>query len=332
MRAIRRILVAIKQTEARSLPIVAKAAQLARALGAEMELFHAIDAPLYTDVANSDRRAVKQLADYWCRQFAQQLDRAAARVRGADLKIATAVEWDYPGYEAIIRRAHRIAADLIIAECHGRRHVAPWLLHMTDWELLRLSPVPVLIVKSPRPYRHPVVLAAVDPSHAFAKPGRLDEEILQLGGALEEALRGTLHALHACTLPLPVGTPPIAWTRGKMQAPAIQAEIEAKAVAQARPGFDRVMKSADIPRSRRHLVARHPIDAIPELARRTHCAIVVMGAVSRSGLKSIFIGNTAERVLDCLQCDLLVVKPQRFETRVPRAVRGVRIAAATPLP
>jgi universal stress protein E len=332
MRAIRRILVAIKQTEARSLPIVAKAAQLARALGAEMELFHAIDAPLYTDVANSDRRAVKQLADYWCRQFAQQLDRAAARVRGADLKIATAVEWDYPGYEAIIRRAHRIAADLIIAECHGRRHVAPWLLHMTDWELLRLSPVPVLIVKSPRPYRHPVVLAAVDPSHAFAKPGRLDEEILQLGGALEEALRGTLHALHACALPLPVGTPPIAWTRGKMQAPAIQAEIEAKAVAQARPGFDRVLKSADIPRSRRHLVARHPIDAIPELARRTHCAIVVMGAVSRSGLKSIFIGNTAERVLDCLQCDLLVVKPQRFETRVPRAVRGVRIAAAAPLP
>jgi universal stress protein E len=57
-----------------------------------------------------------------------------------------------------------------------------------------------------------------------------------------------------------------------------------------------------------------------------------MGAVSRSGLKSIFIGNTAERVLDRLQCDLLVVKPRRFESRVPRAVRGVRIAAAAPLP
>jgi nucleotide-binding universal stress UspA family protein len=141
-----------------------------------------------------------------------------------------------------------------------------------------------------------------------------------------------LHALHACALPLPVGTLPKAWTRGKMQAGDIRAELEAKAVAQAKPGFDRVLKSAHIPRARRHLIPRHPIDAIPELAHQTRCAIVVMGAVSRSGLKSIFIGNTAERVLDSLRCDLLVVKPPRFETRVPRAVRGVRIAAAAPLP
>jgi nucleotide-binding universal stress UspA family protein len=32
--------------------------------------------------------------------------------------------------------------------------------------------------------------------------------------------------------------------------------------------------------------------------------------MSRSGLKRIFIGNTAERVLDGLQCDVLVVKPK----------------------
>ena len=331
MPAIRRILVAIKDTKARSLPAVAKAAQLARAFGADIELFHAIDAPLYVGVSGFSGDA-KQLESYWRNQFLRQLDRTATRISGADLKVATAVEWDYPGYEAVIRRARRIRADLIVAECHGGRHIAPWLLHMTDWELVRLSPVPVLIVKSPRPYRRPIVLAAVDPSHAFAKPGRLDEHILRLGHTIKEALRGTLHALHACALPLPVGLPPKAWTSGKMTAEDIRAEIEAKAVALAKPGFARVLKSADIPRSRQHLVARHPIDAIPEVAHQTRCAIVVMGAVSRSGLKSIFIGNTAERVLDRLRCDLLVVKPSRFESRVRRAVRGMRIAAAAPLP
>ena len=183
MPAIRRILVAIKDPQARSLPAVAKAAQLARALGAEMELFHAIDAPLYVGASGSGGDA-KQLESYWRNQFLRQLDRAATRISGADLKVATAVEWDYPGYEAVIRRARQIRADLIVAERHAGRHVVPWLLHMTDWELLRLSPVPVLIVKSPRRYRRPVVLAAVDPSHAFAKPGRLDEEILRLGGAV----------------------------------------------------------------------------------------------------------------------------------------------------
>ncbi len=332
MQPIRRILVAVKDTKARSLPAVAKAAQLARALKAEIELFHAIDAPLYVDVTRLSGRTVKQLESDWRKQRLRELDRAGARVSDAGVKVTTAVEWDYPGYAAVIRRARRIRADLIVAERHAGRHIIPWLLHMTDWELLRLSPVPVLIIKSPRPYRHPVVLAAVDPSHAFAKPGRLDEEILRVGGTVTGALRGTLHALHAVALSLPLGMPPKAWTSGKLAAEDIQAEIEAKALAHAKPGFDRVLKSTDIPRSRRHLVVGHPIGSIPEVARQTRCAIVVMGAVSRSGLKSVLIGNTAEQVLDRLQCDLLVVKPLRFESRVPRAVRGVRIAVAAPVP
>jgi universal stress protein E len=53
-----------------------------------------------------------------------------------------------------------------------------------------------------------------------------------------------------------------------------------------------------------------------------------MGAVSRSGLKGLFIGNTAERVLDSLTCDVLVVKPTDFKRRVSRAVRGAKLVAA----
>ena len=195
-----------------------------------------------------------------------------------------------------------------------------------------MSPVPVLIVKSRRPYRRPVVLAAVDPSHALPKPGRLDDEILRLGGAVTGAMHGTLHALHACPLPLPVGMPPAAWTSGKMKAEDIRAEIEAEARAQARPAFDRVLKSADIPRSRRHLLARHPIDAIPDVAHKTRSAIVVNGAVSRSGLKSDYrqhgracAGSTPMRLswstpcasrlvcpVPCAVCEL--PSPQRFRS------------------
>jgi universal stress protein E len=40
---------------------------------------------------------------------------------------------------------------------------------------------------------------------------------------------------------------------------------------------------------------------------------MVMGAVSRSGLDRIFLGSTAERVLDRLPCDLLIVKPKGFQ-------------------
>jgi universal stress protein E len=58
-----------------------------------------------------------------------------------------------------------------------------------------------------------------------------------------------------------------------------------------------------------------------------------MGAVSRSGLQRVFSGSTAERVLDALSCDVLVIKPRGTKTRVKPAERGMRVITppATPL-
>ena len=58
-----------------------------------------------------------------------------------------------------------------------------------------------------------------------------------------------------------------------------------------------------------------------------------MGAVSRSGLKRVFIGNTAERVLGALSCDVLVLKPRGTKSRVADEERGMRVVSqpATPL-
>jgi nucleotide-binding universal stress UspA family protein len=41
-----------------------------------------------------------------------------------------------------------------------------------------------------------------------------------------------------------------------------------------------------------------------------------MGAIARSGLKRIFIGSTAEDVLERLPCDALIVKPPNFSEHV----------------
>jgi universal stress protein E len=70
------------------------------------------------------------------------------------------------------------------------------------------------------------------------------------------------------------------------------------------------------------------VDAITGTARRLSAAIVVMGAISRRGLKRFFIGNSAEQLLDELRCDLLVVKPAHFVTAVPRLRRGVYLTSA----
>lgn len=324
MPAIRRILVAVRALDAKSLPAVLKAAQIARACGAQVELYHGLDTPVYADLDGAGDITLPDLQRDLQQRAVHRLEEIADRLRQHSLKVSVCAEWDFPAYEAIVRRALRIKADLIVASAHAGRHRLPSLMRLTDWELVRLSPVPVLLVKNPHPYRHPAVLAAVDPTHAFAKPLHLDKHILAMGRALSQGLRGSLHAVHAYAR-MSIGNLPETGIT-----PALIKKIEQDAERAARVGFDRALRSTRIIRSHRYLIARDPIDGIAEAARRSRSAIVVMGAISRSGLKRLLIGNTAERILDDLRCDVLVVKPPKFRNRVPRAARGARLVASLP--
>jgi universal stress protein E len=113
--------------------------------------------------------------------------------------------------------------------------------------------------------------------------------------------------------------------------PDLAQSMKAEAMGLVKSSFEREMRSAEIPPARRHLVPEHPFDAIPKTARKIGSAIVVMGAISRSGLKRFFIGNTAEQLLDVLECDVLIVKPAHFKNKVSRTSRGVRLLTAQPM-
>src|ERR1700736_278012 len=323
MPAINRILVAVKELDGKPLPAVLKGAQLARAYGAQLELFHGLTTHRYTDPVMAGKRGLVSLEQDLRQKARRHLEAIADRLRVHSIKVTVSAEWDYPAHEAIIRRAQAIKADLIIASLHAGRHRMPWLLRLTDWELVRLSPVPLLLVKNPHLYRHPVVLAAIDPAHAHEKPLQLDKDILRVGKTLTTALRGTLHAAHAYAR-VPMSLQPEGITAGYLEA----MQDDAEHAAQLR--FRRAVRPARIARSRQYLIARPPIDAIAEAARKSGSAIVVMGAISRSGYKRLLIGNTAERILDELPCDIMVIKPAKFRNRVPRASQGARVRANGP--
>jgi universal stress protein E len=146
----------------------------------------------------------------------------------------------------------------------------------------------------------------------------LDKEILRVGKSLSESLQGSLHAVHAYAQ-FPVNVPPEALVPGTLAA----LQKGAERIAKAR--FSRILKPSRIAHSRQYLLARQPVDAIAEAARKSRSAIVVMGAMSRSGIKRLLIGNTAEQILDDLACDIMVVKPANFKNRIPRAARGARL-------
>jgi len=245
-----------------------------------------------------------------------------------DIKVTWLAAWDRPAYDAIVRRALATHADLVIAATHGHRFGARLVLRNTDWELIRHCPAPLLLVKSRRPYQKPVVLAAVDPFHRHAKPADLDARLLAAASQLAGLLRGTVRIFHAYMPLVTVDRIPLVTAPPVMLPPAVE-QTHGEQVARA---IDRLAERAGIPRGRRHINVGEVSEELSAVTRRTRTDIVVMGAVSRSALTRLFIGNTAERVLDELSCDVLIVKPRglvrKWPARQPLARPGTRNSLA----
>lgn len=314
---LRHILVAIGSLQHAPKNELRKAAALAKASGARVELFHAIDEPdpgrSYPETATKATVAKHRAAIAAKNQG--RLERFAQDKSLHGVKVTCRAAWDHPPYDAIVRRALATHVDLVVVATHGHRFGARLLLRNTDWELIRHCPVPLLLVKSRRAYQKPVVLAAVDPFHAHAKPADLDARLLGEASQFAQLLHGSVHVFHAymplaCVNAFSVATaPPV------ILPPAVE-EAHSQQIARA---IDRLAEGADIPRARRHIHMGDVASDMSALAHRIRADLVVMGAVSRSALARLFIGNTAERVLDKLSCDVLIVKPRGFTARVGRA-------------
>ena len=317
MPAIRKILVAIKDPASRSLPTLEKAARLAHGFSAKLILFHGITDLVPVDAYFYAHGDVKRVQRDTMARYQQRLEAIAERLREQQLDVSVCVTWDFPAHEAIVRCARKHKADLIVAECHAGRRTLPWLMHLTDWELLRTSPVPVLLVKSGATWADLNVLAAIDPSHRFAKPAKLDSRILTAAAAFSSALKGTLYVAHSY-VPVPTGSIPMAGASS-----LLVEQIAEGSQARAKEGLKNAVSALRIPRNRQYLLQGTPVETIPRLAAKLVCELVVMGAVSRSGLKRALIGNTAERMLNSLAADVLVVKPLEFKTRVAKRSRGM---------
>ena len=61
-----------------------------------------------------------------------------------------------------------------------------------------------------------------------------------------------------------------------------------------------------------HVGLGSPTQAILEGVERLNPGLVVMGTISRGGIAGLLMGDTAERLVDRIDCALLTVKPRDF--------------------
>ena len=273
-----------------------KICKLTASLGAQLEIFHCIyDAQAARPGRFGTRGAQEDIHEV-IEQRRQQLGITAARMRGRGIPVRTSIRWDYPMHEGIVRQVLRHRPDLLIAGTTVKDGSACLPLTRTDFKLIETCPCPLLFMKTQRPYADVVIAAAVDPELTHEKPSALDLEILKAACRLRDALRARLLMFHA---------------RGRHDhGNRTGDDIDSRLLTLA--------KRYDIPHQRVHVLHDHPARALPRLVDEQMADMVVMGAVARSRVGRALIGHTAERVLDALDCDVLIVKPPGFQSPVSR--------------
>jgi universal stress protein E len=240
------------------------------------------------------------------------------------IEIQTKVLLGVPFLE-IIREVLRNGHDLVI------RIPETWdwrdrLFGSDDMHLLRKCPCPVWLIKPQAPKAYRCILAAVDvgDEHLPAElesQHALNRQILEMASCLALSEFAELHIVHAWHA---VAESAI---RGAfMQTPEddIIAYVE-QVRRQCEASLDGLIREVtgnlgqdalDYLKLQTHLVKGLARKEIATLAKRIEADLVVMGTVARTGVPGFIMGNTAETILNQIDCSVLAIKPPGFVTPV----------------
>jgi len=297
-------------------PALGKAAHLARVFGSTLELFICDFDPSLSGQPFFDTDKLRELREEFLTERVEFLEEVADGLRAHGIAVETHVHWDNPLYRGIVRRVQESSPDLVVKDTHYHSVIRRTVFTNTDWSLIRACPAPLLLAKPGEWRVPPKVVAALDPGHLGDKPAALDHDILDCAQLLARRLYGEIHAVHAF-FPAALLAATTTMTGMPMVSGVTAAEVvetERKRIAVVLSG---IVAAHDLPPERIHLEQGSATDVLPRMAEKLAADLLVMGAVSRSRVQELFVGSTAERVLERIGCDVLVVKTADFREKLP---------------
>jgi len=303
-------IIAVLDPTAKVQPALAKAARLAVASNASLELLVCDYEPALANPRFFASERLAALREEFLERLRSMLEGYASGLRAQGLAVTIEVRWDTPVHQGIVARARESAPDLVVKDTHYHGPIRRTLLTNTDWNLIRSCPAPLLLAKAGEWRTPPRIMAAVDPGHENDPHATLDHELLRRGKALAERLAGELHVVHAF-FPAEL----IASATGVGPASAIDGgtitELLEQEHGRIREALAALAREHAIAPGRCQLRQGSAVEVLCDLATELPADIVVLGAIARGRLREMLIGSTAERVLDRMPCDILVVKAPR---------------------
>lgn len=225
----------------------------------------------------------------------------------------------------IVREVLRNHYDLVIKTIES----PDWLdqyFGSEDMHLLRKCPSPVWLLnpKAPSPFKR--IVAAVDvednyPDDEVETRLSLNQQIIETAGSLALSESSELHiasAWHALVEDLmSFSVSSSSEEEIKEHVNQYRKSVKGKLGVLIDRSITKLGQDAyNYISPKIHLIEGSARKEIPAFVKNINCDLIVMGTVGRSGISGFIMGNTAETILNQIECSVLAIKPPGFTTPV----------------
>jgi len=203
------------------------------------------------------------------------LDELLLPVENTGIKCTAELFWTRDWEKSIIDAARRTQADMIVISKASATNKTG--LKDSMWSLLRSSEIPVLTIELGAPAKRENILVAVNMQTTDDEHNTLNRKVLLQGQTSAEFYDAKLHVVNAYY------------------------------DSEDYPGYDKVKRIIEIDRQDIHVDMGKPEEIIAKLTNQVQADLVIMGTMSRRGLRATLRKNTSEKVINKLTVDVLTL-------------------------
>ena len=219
-----------------------------------------------------------------------------------EIEFNAQIVWNNNEAEAIHEEIEKNKYDLVVKYTKAEESLSSLIFTPIDWQLLRKSTVPVLMVRDGDWKHQRRILIAVNVSGEQEAQDQFNRELVKTGMELAEKLnRGNVHLVAA----YPAAPINVALDLPKFSLSNYDQTIRGQHLLNMKA----LRQEFGINEDHTHVLEGFPEDVIPKVAKEIEAELVILGTVGRTGLSAALLGNTAEHVISKLNCNLLAVKP-----------------------
>lgn len=283
-----------------------RAVFLARSYGAKIsvllviyDLSYEMTSMLSQQERDSMREVVTTQHRAWLKDITSQY---------TDIPMESTVTWHNRPFEAAIEQVKTHHHDLLVKSTHNHDKLKSVIFTPTDWHLLRKSPCDILLVKEHDWPTNGTIVTAVNAVSEDKDHKNLNNKVLQHAKDISKVISANVKVINAYP-----GTP----VSIAIEIPEFNSDSYNDSVKTHHE--DKTYELADnfnITPADCIVDEGLAEDVIPRITKSLDAELLIIGTIGRTGLSAAFIGNTAEHVIDAIDCDLLAVKPDGFQSPV----------------